>query len=228
MRKRRVNVSSVQYADEQTTVQGRFAAGRRFVPAVSTRGLAAISLVPLLLAAFFPGPAMGQTFGSTASGAGDLPTEASKIPGIKDYLDTSEEPIEVASLGIKVRDGRATLNDGQSISGAQVIDVLPRSPVAQSLGSHEVSHLLVSGALIGAGVASAVLFPPAIVAVAMIAHRHIGMTYDLVVGVDGFRIRNTIDLMQSIANVRPGDTLYVVVIRRGRRIQVPVHLPESG
>jgi S1-C subfamily serine protease len=147
------------------------------------------------------------------------------LPGVKDYLDTSAEPIEIPSLGIMARDGRAKLDDGDTIAGAEVVEISRKSPAAQSLSTHEASHVLVDGALLGAGVASAVLFPPALVAVAMVANSHIGMSYDLVVGVDGQRVRNTMDLMQSIGQARPGDTLYLVVVRSGRRVQVPVHLP---
>jgi S1-C subfamily serine protease len=148
----------------------------------------------------------------------------SELPGIKDYLNTSEEPVEVPALGAMVRDGRASLGDGESVSGAEVVELSPHSPAAKALGTHEVSHVLVNGALIGAGVASAVLFPPAIVVVAMIAHSDLGRSYDLVVGIDGYRVRNTMDLMQSVADVRSGDTVYVAIVRSGHRLQIPVHV----
>src|SRR5579875_4129370 len=154
----------------------------------------------------------------------DTPGATSNLPGIKDYLDTSEEPVEVPSLGIMVRDGTATLDGGESMSGAEVVDIAPHSPAAKALGTHEVSHVLVNGALIGAGVASAVLFPPAIVVVAMIAHSNLGRSSDLIVGVDGYRVRNTMDMMQSVADLRPGDTVYMAIVRSGHRFQLPVRV----
>jgi S1-C subfamily serine protease len=218
---------NLRQADEQATDHGRSALCPRFAQAFRTPVLAAFAAVCFLFTGLGPAPT-AQAASNSAAGASDSPLESSKIPGIKDYLDTSAEPVEVSSLGIMVRDGHTNLSDGESISGAQVVGISPHSPAAESFATHEVSHMLVNGALLGAGVASAILFPPAIIAVAMIAHSHVGMSYDLVVGIDGCRVRNTIDLMQSIANIRPGDTLYVVVVRRGRRVQVPVHLPQSG
>lgn len=172
------------------------------------------------------GAALGQQpppLMPAAADASDRPA-TSHLPGIKDYLDASGEPIEISSLGLTARDGQARLDNGETVAGAEVVEVSPNGPAAHSLGTHEVSHALVSGALLGAGVASAVLFPPALIAVAMAANSHIGMSYDLVVGVDGNRVRNTMDFMQTVAEARSGDTIYLAIVRSGRRVQVTLHL----
>ena len=193
---------------------------------VRERGALAVAVICFSLVIIAPSKGSAQQAPPAAgeSASSDVPAEP-RLPGVKDYVDTSAEPIEISSLGIMARDGSAKLEDGDMIAGAEVVQISRNSPAAQSLATHEVSHVLVDGALLGAGVASAVLFPPALVAVAMVANSHIGMAYDLVVGVDGHRVRNTMELMQSIGQARPGDTLYLVVVRGGRRIQVPVHLP---
>lgn len=148
----------------------------------------------------------------------------SHLQGLNDYLDTSAEPVEISQLGILARDGHLTLDDGRKITGVMVVDVAPKGAAASALGSHEASHMLVGGVLLGAGVASAVLFPPALIGVVLLANSHVGMSYDMVVGVDGHRVRNTMELMQLVGDARPGDTFYLAIIHGGRRCQVPVHL----
>jgi S1-C subfamily serine protease len=82
-----------------------------------------------------------------------------------------------------------------------------------------------TGVLIGTGAAAAVFFPPAIIAVALLANSRVGQSFDLIIGVDGIRVRNTFELVQAVADARPGDTVYLAMVREGRRIQVavPVH-----
>lgn len=155
----------------------------------------------------------------------DAQADNSHLQGVNDYINTNDEPVEISQLGITARDGQATLDDGERINGVTVVDVSSKGAAATALGAHKASHMIVRGALLGAGVASAVLFPPALIGVMMLASSHAGMSYDLVVAVDGLRTRNTIEFMQSVADVRSGDTLYLAIVRSGRRLQVPVQLP---
>jgi S1-C subfamily serine protease len=80
----------------------------------------------------------------------------------------------------------------------------------------------------GASVAAALVFPPAIVAVAVIDQSGIGETFDLVIGVDGRRVRHILDFEDLTSNVRPGDTVYLTVVRAGKRVQVPVQIPAGA
>jgi S1-C subfamily serine protease len=225
MRDRPLIESSVHW-DCQQPVRRRSVSDHVFPQFLCSPGLLAAIAVACIAMLSFPIRAIAQQATSPvpATAANDASMETSNLPGIKDYLDTSEGPVEISSLGVEVRDGRASLGDGESISGAEVVDISPNSPAAEALGTHKVSHALIDGALIGAGVASVVLFPPALVAVAMMAHSGVGMSYDLVIGIDGYRVRNTIDLMQSVAGVRSGDTVYVAIVRGGHRLQIPVHV----
>jgi S1-C subfamily serine protease len=180
------------------------------------------------MAVFQPSRALGQQLAPAplpVPAAAEPHGDVSNLQGVDDYLNTHGEPVEISQLGIMARDGQATLDDGEKIAGVTVVDVSAKGAAAQSLGTHKVSHALVGGALLGAGVASAVLFPPALIPVLMLANSHVGMSYDLVVGVDGQRVRNTMELMQSIADVRSGDTLYLSIVRGGHRLQIPVRLP---
>jgi S1-C subfamily serine protease len=186
-----------------------------------------MAAVGFALALLLPMRAMGQQVAPPAV-ATAIPPEGSAdisgLQGLNEYLDTSAGPVEVSQLGILVRDGYATVDDGQKIAGVMVVDVAAKGAAAEALGSHEASHMLVGGALLGAAVASAVLFPPAMIGVLMLANSHVGMSYDLVVGVDGHRVRNTMELMESVGEAHPGDTIYLAIVRRGRRCQIPVHL----
>ncbi|HEV3110343.1 MAG TPA: PDZ domain-containing protein [Candidatus Binataceae bacterium] len=180
------------------------------------------------LAILQPAGAMGQQVVPVplvAPSVADTQPDGSHLQGLKDYVDTSVEPVAISQLGILARDGHATLDDGEKIAGVTVVDVSSKGAAANALGTHEVPHLLVGGALLGAGVASAVLFPPALIVVALLINSHVGMSYDLVVGVDGSRVRNTLEFMQSMADVQSGDTLYLAIVRGGHRLQIPVQLP---
>jgi|SRR5579885_1028292 S1-C subfamily serine protease len=196
-------------------------------------GPAAIAALAAGLLLLLPMRAGGQQLpppsivtGNPSAAVSPSPPSAdiSHLQGLNDYLDTSTGPVEIAQLGILARDGYATVEDGHKIAGVTVIDVAAKGAVAKALGSHEVSHMVASGALVGAALASAVLFPPALIGVVMLAQSRVGMSYDLVVGVDGHRVRNTMELMQSVGDAHPGDTIYLAIVRRGRRVQVPVHL----
>jgi S1-C subfamily serine protease len=177
-----------------------------------------------------PGIARAQQSAAPAAAASSTappPAQSSMsdLQGVNEYLNSSGEAVEISQLGITARNGQATVDDGQNISGVAVIDVSSGGPSAEALGSHDASHYVLGGVLLGAGVASAVFFPPALIGVVMLANSHAVSSYDLVVGVDGNRVRNTMEFMQSVADVRSGDTVYLAVVRHGRRVQVPIHLP---
>ncbi len=53
------------------------------------------------------------------------------------------------------------------------------------------------------------------------------MSYDLIIGVDGERIRDLMDLDDSLQNAGPGDIVYLSIMRRGERLQIPVLLPRA-
>jgi S1-C subfamily serine protease len=180
------------------------------------------------MAILHTGAAAGQQLAPPAAVSSTVPqpqSGMSDLQGLNDYLDSGGEPVEISQLGIMARDGQATVDDGQNISGVAIVDVSSSGPAAEALGSHDVARYLVGGALLGAGVASAVFFPPALIGVVMLANTRAVKSYDLVIGVDGCRVRNTMDFMQSVADLRSGDTVYLAVVRHGHRVQIPIHLP---
>ena len=65
-------------------------------------------------------------------------------------------------------------------------------------------------------------------AVAVIDQSGIGESFDLIIGVDGRRVRHILDFQDLTSNVRPGDTVYLTIVRGGRRVQLPVQLPATS
>jgi len=128
-------------------------------------------------------------------------------------------------IGVELREDCGRL-EHQKVCGLQVMDVQRNSPAWRA--GIRPYHALGRYVLNGAGIAAAMFFPPAIVAVGIIDQTQIGESYDLIIGVDGQRVRHIIDLEDLTANDKPGDTLYLMIVRGGKRIQVPVQLPGAG
>ena len=124
---------------------------------------------------------------------------------LNDYMNDGGEPISIPQLGIRVRNGSARLDSDGLVSGAAVTEVSAKGGSAGILEDHHTSHMIVTGALIGAGAAAAVMFPPAIFAVVMIAHaRSSAEALDLIIAVDGNRVRNTLDLIEAVEDAHKG------------------------
>lgn len=143
---------------------------------------------------------------------------------LNDYISASGEPLSIPQLGITVRDGSAKL-DGRLVNGVAVVEVSSGGSSAGVLDDHHTSRMMVTGALIGAGAAAAVMFPPAIIAVVMVAHaREAAETYDLIIAIDGNRVRNTLDLVDAVQEAGTGDVIYLTIVRSGLRQQLVVHV----
>jgi hypothetical protein len=167
------------------------------------RWLAAASFA---LAIIQPIDASGQQLppaSGLAQPAGD-PSVALQLQSLSDYMGVDGGQIEISQLGITVGDGNGTL-DGNPISGASVLEVSATGPAAKALDSHRASHLVVGGALVGTALAAGLFFPPALIGVAILASSHVGETYDLVIAIDGYRVRNTPDLIGPLEEARAGD-----------------------
>ena len=162
-----------------------------------------------------PDPAIGEP----------QPASTSAPQSLNDYINSTGEPLDIAQLGIQVRDGDAKLDDCGSVSGADVIAVSANGASAGILDDHHNSHMVVAGALVGAGLAAAVLFPPAMIPILLIAHvGSSGESLDLIIAIDGNRVRNTMDLIEAVQDIRKGDAVYLTIVRNGQRKQLVVHV----
>lgn len=183
---------------------------------------AALALCALLLCSGPPILASQTAIDPIGSDPG---AEALPLEGPNEYLGT--EPLEIVALGIVVRDGKTKLDDGHPVNGVAVIDVFPTGPSRDALRSHRTARYVMTGLLIGAGAAAMVFFPPAIMAIPLVINAGVEQSYDVIIGVDGNRVRNTFELFQAVQNAQPGDVFYLTVVRKARRMQVTVSIPAT-
>jgi S1-C subfamily serine protease len=80
--------------------------------------------------------------------------------------------------------------------------------------------------LAGLVVAGSMMFPPAIILVSVLTLLPIGPEGDLIIAVDGLRVKSFLDFENRIHDVQPGEIVYLTIVRRGARIQVPVGIPD--
>ena len=144
---------------------------------------------------------------------------------LNDYMNASGEPLEIPQLGILVRDDSAKLTNSGPVSGAGVTKVSANGASAGILEDHHNSHMAVSGALVAAGVAAFVMFPPALIPILMLANsRSSAESLDLIIAVDGNRVRNTLDLVEAVQYASRGDAVYLTIVRKGQRKQLLVRV----
>jgi len=55
----------------------------------------------------------------------------------------------------------------------------------------------------------------------------VGENYDLIIGIDGNRVTNFMDFQDQLRDAQPGETVYLNILRSGKRLQVPVEMPQQ-
>ncbi|GEM_PF-2465349 len=149
--------------------------------------------------------------------------DAELPPHVYSLQDFISQGADESPLGMELREDCTRLKDHEKVCGLAVLDLRRGSPAAKAGVKRYTA--LTHDILDGASVAAALVFPPAIVAVAVIDQSGIGESFDLVIGVDGRRVRHILDFQDLTSNVRPGDTVYLTIVRAGRRVQLPVRIP---
>jgi hypothetical protein len=136
----------------------------------------------------------------------------------------SERGGYIPSLAIYVMNGQASLKNGRSVVGVEIIRVLSKG-VADSAGLHSKNDTIPELLTVGL-VAGSVFFPPALFGVFVIPHSGIGESYDLIMAVDGRRTHDTKELIDALSDVIGGDgeLAYLVIVRRGKRQNIVVKL----
>lgn len=135
--------------------------------------------------------------------------------GLKDYLDENEQ---ISVFGIDLRlDSRRVEKE---IPGLLVVDVAPGSPGATA-GLHPFRQPA-RDVLNGVGMLAAMAFPPAMAVVPIVEAVPLHEKYDLIIGVDGVRVASFLGLYEQVRNVRPGEVVYLNVLRNGQRVQIPM------
>jgi S1-C subfamily serine protease len=129
-----------------------------------------------------------------------------------------------SSLGVELREDQRKLDSGEVANGLLVVGVQAHSAAALA-GLRPDKHTM-RNVLQGAAIAAS-LFPPAaplMFLVPVLNEVSLGETYDLIIGVDGTRVTNYLDFEDRLRDVRPGEIVYLSIVRNGQRVQVPVHI----
>jgi hypothetical protein len=128
-------------------------------------------------------------------------------------------------LGVQVREATSSLNSGGEVEGLAVEAVTPNSPAARAgiLPYRAATHYVIDGVF----AAASFVFPPAMLFLVVADQSRIGTSFDLIIGVDGVRVTNILEFDEQVRNSKPGDIVYLNVVRKGRRIQIPVEVPRA-
>ncbi len=167
--------------------------------------------------------------GSTASGrqAPDYdplnPPPPPAVPDVHSLREFLDQMTETSPLGVELREEQSKLKTGERVSGLAIVSVIAGSP-ADRAGLRSYSGAT-HAVLEGMSMAAALVFPPAIIALSIIDQAHIGESYDLIIGVDGRRVGNLIEFEDQMRVVKPGQIVYLSLIRDGARLQIAVNLP---
>jgi hypothetical protein len=150
----------------------------------------------------------------------DQDTGGPEPQGAQEYMDANEQ-ISVYGIEMRVDTRKAE----REVQGLLVIDIEPGSPGAIA-GLHPFRERT-RDVLNGVGMLAAMAFPPALVIVPIVESVPLHESYDLIIGVDGTRVRNFADLWERVRMVRPGEIVYLNVLRDGHRVQVPMQVTSA-
>ena len=148
---------------------------------------------------------------------------APPVGGLADFLN---EARGYSVLGLRLRESSRRLSSGEVVSGLVIVAVRKNSP-ADAAGLKAATDT-VRSIMTGVAIAGAMVFPPAFVMLPLVQASHIGVHYEMVIGVDGDRVNDIIDFNEHMRYLKPGDTVYLNVVRDGERLQVPVVLPAAA
>ena len=143
-----------------------------------------------------------------------------KLHSLNEYLNETDE---LSPLGLRLRAERRGLKYGGEAEGLLIVSITPGSPAANA-GLHAYNRTT-KNILEGAAIGASLVFPPAIFAIALFDPIPFGESYDLIIGVDASRVTNFLDFESQVRDVRPGEIVYLNIVRDGSRLQVPVQVP---
>jgi len=161
------------------------------------------------------------------------PSEAvpSNVGSIGEYLGNSGNAsltLYLPLFGIHVLEDRGQLASGQDLRGVSVISVDRPGPGDDA--GIRAQHVRVTRAVAEAGESVLVfgamlLFPPAVLAIPYIPQVGGATANDVIVAIDADRTRNINELETCLRNAKAGETIYLSIIRDGRREQLRLVAP---
>jgi hypothetical protein len=151
-----------------------------------------------------------------------VPVNLPPVATLNEFLTNGDY---TSLLGVQVREASARLRSGVEVEGLQVEAVLPNSPAARAgiRPYRAAAHYMIDGVF----AAASFVFPPAMLLLVVADQSRVGTSYDLIIGVDGVRVTNILEFDDQLRNCKPGDIVYVNLVRDGKRLQIPVEVPRS-
>ncbi len=144
----------------------------------------------------------------------------------QDLRSFMSEGAFTSPIGVELREARRKLSTGEEADGLLIVDVVKGSP-AYNAGLHAYTRAT-HNVMTGAALAASMIFPPAILVVPLIDYAEVGESYDMIIGVDGARVSNYLDFEDRLHDLRPGEIVYLSVVRNGKRLQIKVFVPPSN
>lgn len=146
----------------------------------------------------------------TALNSGTAAPNPDSLRRLQDLLGVEFDRIDGMSVGT------------QWVSGVPVSSVR-RDSVAGRAGVRGPRHMLHCALDLAVAAAGAFL-PPLLIALPMIDQAEIGESQDLIIAVDGDRVRNAYELEAHLRGLGPSDVIYLTVVRGQNRHQLRVPL----
>jgi len=152
-----------------------------------------------------------------------MPLNEPQLHSLQEFMN---EGVNTSPLGVELQEGARRTKNGREVDGLLVVALQPGSPA--ELAGVQAGHRVAHDVLEGAAVAASLVFPPAVLAVPVIETIQLGENYDLIIGVDGNRVTNFMDFQDQLRDAQPGETVYLNILRSGKRLQVPVQMPPTN
>jgi hypothetical protein len=152
-----------------------------------------------------------------------MPLNEPQLHSLQEFMN---EGVNTSPLGVELQEGARRTKSGREVDGLLVVALQPGSPAERA--GVQAGHRQAHDVLEGAAVAASLVFPPAVLAVPVIETIQVGENYDLIIGVDGNRVTNFMDFQDQLRDAQPGETVYLNILRSGKRLQVPVEMPKPS
>ncbi|MGZ6241857.1 MAG: PDZ domain-containing protein, partial [Candidatus Binataceae bacterium] len=150
----------------------------------------------------------------------EMPLNEPQLHSLQEFMN---EGVNTSPLGVELQEGARQTKNGREVDGLLVVALEPGSPAERA--GVQAGHREAHDVLEGAAVAASLVFPPAVLAVPVIETIQLGENYDLIIGIDGNRVTNFMDFQDQLRDARPGETVYLNILRGGKRLQIPVEMP---
>jgi S1-C subfamily serine protease len=152
-----------------------------------------------------------------------MPLNEPQLHSLQEFMN---EGVNTSPLGVELQEGARRGKNGREVDGLLVVALQPGSPAERAgvMAGHRQAHDVIEGA----AVAASLVFPPAVLVVPVIETIQLGENYDLIIGVDGNRVTNFMDFQDQLREAQPGETVYLNILRGGKRLQLPVEMPKPN